>query len=244
MLAETRKEVMVEYPLDIVYKTLVGIFPVKYYKLRKHYDVSHSLKVYDSFNQTFELDIYLVENTPDTTIITFHANYPHALMDLTKGGTQAIEMILEELLNELDKQPKTGAIEARNSEIPVVNSDNFVNTTKNKKHTAAIIVGYILCVLSIVLPTIAIINYNPDDIIMFTLFITGILCLSIEISLAVVLQYYEDPKSILHGRNQIILCGLSLILLGYLIHPGLAIAGIIIPIYAIMYFRKRRKSIE
>lgn len=244
MFAETKKEVLVEYPIEYVYNTLVSLFPVKYYRL-EHYDyITHSFRVLDSFNPTFIMDISLKENTSNTTIITFLVNYTHALMDLTKGGQQSIDTILEELLNQLDKQPKTGSFETQNSDIEVVNADNFQNTSKNKTHTLTILIGYILCFLSFVLPVISIINYNPEDIIMFTFFIIGILCLTVEISLSVILQYYEDSKSILHGRIQTCICGLSLILLGVLIHPSLLIAGILIPTIVIIHFIKRAKSIE
>lgn len=244
MFAETKKEVLVEYPIDVVYDTLFFIFPVKYYKLKDYNHITHTFRVFDSFNHTFVMYITLKENTPNTTIITFIAKYHHALMDLTKGGKQAIEMILEELLNQLDKKPKTGAVEAQNSDMEVVNTDTFVNTTNNKNHTLTIVIGYVLSILSVVLPIIAFIDYNSDDKLMAMLFIIGILCLTIEISLSVILQYNEDSKSILHGRIQLCICGFLLIILGILIHPSLAIAGILIPLIAIIYFLKREKAIK
>lgn len=244
MLAETKKEVLVEYPIGVVYNTLFFIFPVKYYKLKDYDHITHTFRVFDSFNHTFVMDITLKENTPNTTIIIFIAKYSHALMDLTEGGRQAIEMILEELLNQLDKEPKTGAIEAQNSDIEVVNKDTFVNTTKNKNHTLTVVIGYVLSILSVILPIFALINYNPDDKLMAMLFIIGILCLTMEISLSVILQYNEDSKSILHGRIQLCICGFLLIILGILIHPSLAIAGVVVPISAIIYFLKRENSIK
>ena len=162
MLAETNEEVIVEYPIDIVYDVLISIFPVKYYKLKGYNQITHDFTVVDSFNRGFIMKISLKENTPNTTIISFLATYPHALLDLTQGGRQAIETVLEELLNQLDKQPKTGSYEIENSDIEVVNIDNFVNTTKNRTHTLSILVGYIISLLSIVLPLISIINYDPD----------------------------------------------------------------------------------
>lgn len=244
MFAETKKEVMIKHPIDIIYDTLISIFPVKYYKLRRYNHNTYTFTVIDSFNHTFIMKISLKEYDPNSTIVYFSVNYPHALLDLTEGGKQAIETVLEELLNQLDKQPKRGSSEITNTDIEVVNKDNFINTTKNKTHTLSIVVGYILSFLSIVLPLISIINYNPDNFFMFMLFFAGILCLSFEISLSVILQYYENPRAILHGRIQLCICGLSLIILGLIIHPSLAIAGIIIPLIAFIYFFKREKSIK
>ena len=79
---------------------------------------------------------------------------------------------------------------------------------------------------------------------MAMLFIAGIVCLAIEISLSIILQYYENSKAILHGRIQLCICGFMLVILGILIHPGLALAGILIPIIPIIYFLERAKSIE
>ena len=242
MFAETKKEVLVEYPISTVYDSLVTIFPVKYYKLRYYDETVHTLTVYDSFNRGFTMRIQLIENTPNTTIISFLTDYPNAIMDLTGGGTQAIEMVLEKLLNELAKVPKTGAREAQGTDMEVVDSDNFVNTTKNKKHTSAIVAGYILSILSVTLPLIALFNYDPTDSLMATIFVAGIVCLAMEISLSVILQYYEDSMSVLHGRIQMCICGLALIILGALLHPSLAIVGILIPIIAMRYFLKREKS--
>lgn len=244
MLAETKKEIILEYPIDVIYDTLISIFPVKYYELKRYNHITHNLTVIDSFNRGFIMKISLKENSPNTTIVYFIANYPHALLDLTQGGKQAIETVLEELLNQLDKQPKADPSEIQNSDIEVVNKDNFVNTTKNKTHTTSIIVGYVLSILSLALPLISIINYNPDDFLMAMSFIIGIVCLSFGISLSIILQYYEDSKSILHGRIQLCICGLSLIILGLLIHPVLAIVGIIIPVMTLRYFLKREKSVE
>lgn len=244
MSAETKKEALLEYPIKTVYTALVGIFPYKYYRLREYDEITYTLIVIDSFNPTFIMDIMLDENTPNTTIINFIANYPHAISDLTGGGLQAIETILEELLNRLDKQPKTGATEAQNTAYEVVNRDNFVNTSKNRTHTLTIMVGYVLTLLSIILPLTALLNYNPDDFLMVMSFIVGIVSLSMEISVSVILQYYEDKNSIRHGRIQLCLCGLSLIVLGILLHPSLAVAGVLIPVVAISYFIKRERSIK
>ncbi len=242
MFAQTKRDVLVEYPIDVVYNTFVSIFPVKYYDLDKQYPPTHSFTVVDTFNYTFTMHVSLVQKTPNTTVINFVADYPHALMDLTHGGRQAIETVLEELLNQLDKLPKTGSGEVDDSDIEVVNTDNYVNTSKNKTHKVAIIVGYILCFMSIAPALYALINYDPDDFVMAMLFIGSILCFSMEISLSIILQYYEDSQSILHGRIQLCFCGLIFIILGFLIHPGLAIAGILIPAIVIYYFSQRAKS--
>lgn len=244
MSSATKKEVLVEYPINIVYDTLHSIFPVKYYNLKRCSPFTYSFTVIDSFNRTFIMKINLIENTDNTTIISFKADYRHAIMDLTKGGQQAIDIILEELLIQLDKQVKTGIHEAQDSDIEVVNADTFVNITKNKSHTPSIVIGYVLCIISVVLPLYSLINYDPEDIIMFTFFIVGILSLTSEISLSIILQYYEDQKSKFHGRIQICLCGLSLILLGLLVHPSLAVAGILIPIIVLTYLIKREKSVN
>lgn len=244
MFAETKKEVLVEYPINIVNDILCSLFPVKYYDLKEYDDVIHSFTVNDSFNPGFIMHITLKENSPNTTIINFLANYPYALIDLTEGGKQAIEMVLEELLKQLNKQPNTGSHEVQNSDIEVVNIDNFENTTKNKKHDLLILFGYILCFFSFVLPVVALINYNPDNIIMFTFFISGILALAMEISISIILQYYEDSSTILHGSIQLCFCGFSLIILGFLIHPSLIIAAIIIPLVVIQHFLKRKKYVD
>ena len=243
MFAETKKKVLVEYPISTVYDALVTIFPVKYYKLRYYDETVHTLTVYDSYNRGFTMRIQLMENTPNTTVINFLTDYPNAIMDLTGGGTQAIEMVLEKLLNQLAKQPKTGVREAQGNDIEVVDADTFVCTTKNRKHTTAIVTGYVLSILGVVLPLIALINYDSSDSLMATFFVAGIICLAIEISLSVILQYNEDSKSLLHGRIQICICGLTLIILGAMIHPGLAIAGILIPIVAMGYTLQREKAI-
>ncbi len=244
MFAQTKKKVLVEYPVEIVYDTLQSIFPVKYYELKRYTPITYTFTVIDSFNPTFIMKINLIEKSNKNTIISFNANYPHAIMDLTKGGQQAIDTVLEELLNQLAKQEKTGVPETEDNEIEVVNAETFVNKTKNKSHTLTILIGYVLCILSVGLPIISLINYNPQDIMMFTFFILGILSLATEISISIILQYYENPRSIIHGRIQLCVCGLSLILLGLLIHPGLAVAGILIPIIVIGYFLKREKSVK
>lgn len=243
MFAETKKKVLLEYPIDTVYNTLLSIFPVKYYNLKRYSPITYSFTVIDSFNKTFIMKIYLINNNKNT-IISFNADYPHALMDLTGGGQQAIDTILEELLNQLTKESKTGTHETLECDVEVVNADTFINQTENKNHTPIIGIGYILCIISVVLPLYALINYNPEDIMMFMLFIIGILSLAMEISLSIILQYYEDQKSIFHGRTQLCACGLSLIILGFLVHPSLTVAGILIPVIVISYFLKREKSVK
>lgn len=240
MFAETTKEILLEHPLETVNKKLNSIFPYKYYKIRRYNQYTYTYTIIDTFNQTFIMHITLIENTPNTTKIIFTADYPHAIMDLTRGGEQAINTILEELLNQLDKIPKTKSTKTEQSDIPTVTKENFINTTK-KSHTLLIITGYILSTLTIILPITALINYDPENFLTFSIFMTGILCLSIEISLSIILQYYEDTKSKQHGKIQTIICGISLIILGLLIHPTLILAGILIPTITITYFHKREK---
>ena len=244
MFAETKKEVIIEYPIDVVYDVLISVFPVKYYELKRHNHMTRDFTVVDSFNPSFIMRISLKEYDLNSTIVQFMVDYPHAILDFTGGGTQAIETVLEKLLNRLDKQAVSGSSELLNGDIEVVNKDTFVNTTKNKSHTLSIVVGYVLSFLGIVLPLVSLIYYDPDDFLMAMFFIVGIVCLSFEISLSVILQYYEDSRSVFHGRIQLCICGLCLIILGFLIHPSIAVAGILIPLISFVYFFKREKSIK
>ena len=242
LFAETRKEVMVEYPISTVYESLISIFPVKYYNLQGHDPYTYSLNDIDSYNKTFTMKITLHEDTPDTTVISFLASYPHAVMDLTGGGKQAIETILEELLDNLDQRPITTKV--GEGDIEVVTRDSFVNTSKNKTHIPAIVLGYVLCILSYLLTLVSLINYNPSDSTMAIFFVVGIFSLCVEISLSVVLQYYENSRTILHGRIQLCICGVFLIILGIIIHPVLIVAGIVIPLIGLLYFHRRSKAIN
>ena len=240
MFAETKREVLVEYPLEIVWDTLIYLFPVKYYRLRDEDHQTHSVAVVDEFNAEFIMYIYLMENTGNSTIISFDADYPAAIADLTGGGKDAINLVLEELLNELDKQHNDDYHPFNeNSDIEVVNAKTFVNPSHTEKNTLSIILGYALCFLSFFLPFIGLSNYNPSSSLMAIVTIIGVVCLSFAISVSVIIQYEENPKTKMHGRIQLCLCGLWFIIAGILLHPFLAIAGVVIVGIVIGYFYMR-----
>ena len=235
MSAKTRKEVLVEQPIDRVYDTLIHIFPVKHYRLRDHNDPSHSVEVFDETNQGFIMFISLLENTANTTFVNFTADYPNAVSDIGSGGKKAIYAVLEELLNELDKLPKVEFDNENESKLEISNAQNFENTEKTKPKTLGIIAGYILCALSLILPIIA---YTTEKRTPFMgmVFVIGILALAIEISLAVVLSYSDNEKTKIHAKIQTCILGVIFIALGFLIHISLAIAGVIIVAYVLIYF--------
>lgn len=242
MSPETRKEVLVEYPVDVVYDTLIYLFPVRSYNLEDNDDSSHTVKVLDSSNYSFVMYIKVTQNSPNTTIINFSADYPMAAADLTGGGKVAIDTVLEELLNELDKQPKPGPgvkDEYNSDRFEVVNAQNFVNPAKNDTKTLSVIAGYVLCIVSFVLCFMAL-GMN-DRSTMATVFVVGFLCFTFAMSISFILQFAVNPKPVMHGMIQACLCGLFLIILGYLIHPALAIVGILIPAISIGYTLKNRK---
>lgn len=240
MFAETKREVLVEYPLEIVWDTLIYLFPVKYYRLRDEDYQTHSVAVVDEFNAEFIMYIHLMKNTSNSTIISFDADFQGAIADLTGGGKDAINLVLEELLNELDKE-HDGDYQAfnENSDFEVVNAKTFVNPSHTEKNTLSIILGYALCFLSFLLPLIALTNYDQGSSLMAILTIIGVVCFSFAISVAVIIQYNENPKSKMHGRIQICICGLWFIIAGILLHPILAIAGVVIVGIVIGYFYMR-----
>lgn len=240
MFAETKREVLVEYPLEIVWDSLIYLFPVKYYRLREEDHQTHTVAVIDEFNHGFIMYIYLMENAANSTIVRFDADYPSAIADLTGGGKDAINMILEELLNELDRQHK-GDYHAfdENSDIEVVNAETFVNPSHTEKHTLSITLGYVLCILSFLLPFIGLVRYDSRSSLMAMVTVAGVVCFSFAISVAVILQYYENPKSKMHGRIQICLCGIWFIIAGIILHPILAITGVIIVGIVFGYFYMR-----
>ena len=149
---------------------------------------------------------------------------------------------MEELLNELDKQPKPGPgvkDEYNGDRFGVVNAQNFVNPAKNDTKTLSVIAGYVLCIVSFVLCFMAF-GMN-DRSTMTTVFVVGFLCFTFAMSISFILQFAVNPKPVMHGMIQACLCGLFLIILGYLIHPALAIVGILIPAISIGYTLKNRK---
>lgn len=239
MSAETRRDVVVEYPVDVVYDSLIFLFPIKRLRLSDNDDATHSVKVTDTTNHTFVMHINLQQYTPNTTIIKFYTDYRAAVADLTGGGDQAINAVLEELLNDLKGKPATGAKEIKDTQYEVVNAQTFVNPSKTEKHTTLTIIGYVLCVLSIILPLIAFISAAPRSSTMAGLLIGGILCLSMGISVAAILLYYDNKTAKKHGLIQICLCGLAFVMLGLLIHIILAIVGIIITVFVIVYYTLR-----
>lgn len=240
MFAETKRKVLVEYPVESVWDTLIYLFPVKNYRLRDENHQIHCVEVIDEFNHDFIMHIYLIENTANSTIIRFDADFPGAIADLTGGGMDAINLVLEELLNELDREHK-GDYQAfdENSDLEVVNAETFVNPSHTEKNTLSIVLGYVLCILSFLLPYIGLARYDSSSSLMAMVTIAGIVCFSFAISVAVILQYYENPKSKMHGRIQTCLCGIWFIIAGILLHPILAIAGVIILVIVFGYFYMR-----
>ena len=243
MSPETSKDVLVEYPLDVVYDTLIYLFPVKSYKLEDNDDFSHAVKVYDSSNHALVMFISLVSNTPNTTIVHFSADYPNALFDIGSGGKTAIYTVLEELLNELDKKPKPDNVEneSKNSNFEVANPKTFVNPLKQDSKTFTVVIGYILCILSFLAP-IFMAFYSDNKSTLATVVIIGIFAWTFAITVASMLQMSLNSKTKLHGKIQTILCGLVFVLLGLLIHPALAIVGIIAVAIILVYFSKRDGS--
>lgn len=248
MSAETHKEVLVEYSIDVVYDTLIFLFPVKYYRLYDNDDETHTVTVYDSSNDYFIMNIKLVKNTENTTFINFYADYPNAIADLTGGGEQAIDTVLEELLNELDKTEKTQTEEdtqyLQSHESEAVNSENFVNESKTKSNTLTIVAGYITCILGFALPAYTLINYESNSDTLALMFVIGVLAFTFAIVIATILQYSENPKSKMHGRIQTIIIGIMFIAAGFFIHYSLAIGGIIIIAIIVGYFIVRERSIS
>ena len=235
MSAETRKNVIVEYPIDVVYDSLIFLFPIKRLRLSDNDDATHRIKVTDTTNHTFVMYIALQQYTPNTTLIQFYTDYRTAVADLTGGGKQAINRVLEELLNDLDGKPKTGAGEITDARYEVVDPQTFVNPSKIEEHGTLTKIGYGLVILGIILPLIAYTAAAPRSSAMAGMLIGGVLCLSIGISIAVILLFYENETAKKHGKIQTCICGLGFIILGIFIHPALAIVGIIITVFIIAY---------
>lgn len=235
MSAETRKNVVVEYPIDVVYDSLIFLFPIKRLRLSDNDDATHRIKVTDTTNHTFVMYVALQQYTPNTTLIQFYTDYRAAVADLTGGGKQAINKVLEELLNDLKSKPKTGAGEITDARYEVVDPQTFVNPSKTEEHGGLTKIGYALSILGIVLPLIAFMAAAPRSSAMAGLLIGGILCLSIGISIAVILVYYENETAKKHGKIQTCICGLGFIVLGLFIHIILAVIGIIITAFILVY---------
>ena len=248
MSAKTTKNVLVEYPIEEVYDTLIYLFPVRYYELSDNDHRMYSVTVKDSSNYAFIMNINLEEKSRNTTMVKFVADFPQALIDITSGGKKAIHIILEELLNELDKKPKPdlterdeAVVEKTNAE--VLDSNKFVNPIHTETNTKLVAIGYVLCALSIVLPIIMIILYEPRSSLIALLGVITVLALSFGIVISAILQSSENKKSIMHGRIQTCYFGFLFILAG-LFKFIFAIVGILIIVIIIGYFTKRKRSYE
>lgn len=106
MSAKTEKEVVVEYPIDTVYNTLINLFPIKSYRLKESDETAHTMRVKSITNFQFKMFITLTPKTPQTTLINLTTDFTGAVVDLWGGGKRGINTVLEALLKELDKQPK------------------------------------------------------------------------------------------------------------------------------------------
>lgn len=243
---KAEKTILVEQPIDVAYDTLIYLFPVKHYKLVDNDDNSHTVIVKDSSNYMFIMNIFLKENSPNTTLVHFIGDFPRAAMDLLGSSEKAINKVLEAYLIELDKKSNANLTEQdrasiQNSNIEVLNANNFTNPSRTETNSKATIFGYILCALTVILPIIALSSTKPRSSEMATLVVLAIVCLSIEICVAIILQFSENKKSIKHGRIQTVIVGILFILAGLVIHPVLMILGIIIPAISIGYFYIRDK---
>lgn len=247
MDAKTEREVLVEYPLDVVYDTLIYLFPVKHFRLYDNDDDEHEVVVEDSSNDLFIMKIKAMENSPNTTLIYFFADFPHAIADLTGGGKKAIDMVLDELLIELDKKPKPEGDVGREYEnigdVEVVNAKTFVSSAKTEKNTKTIILGYAFCILSIVIPAYVMTADNRSSLMAMLFAMSGVI-FSLAISVSAILQTSENRKSVMHGRIQTIICGIIFVIAGILIHPSLAIAGIIITAIILGYYIKNERDLK
>lgn len=244
MSPETRKEVLVEYPLDVVYDTLIYLFPVKSYKLEDNDDASHTVKVYDSSNHAFVMFIRAVSNTPNTTVVYFSADYPSALFDIGSGGKTAIYVVLEELLNELGKKPKPENVESesKNGHFEIADPKTFVNPLRQETRTGTVVLGYVFCILSFLAPVFMVFYPDKQSTTMALVLIAGVFAWCFALTVACLLQLSLNSKPKMHGRIQTILAGLVFVVLGFLIHPALAIVGIAAILIIIAYFSKRDKS--
>ena len=234
--------VLVKYPGDVVYDSLINIFPLKHFRLEDRDDYSHHVKVLDSSNYYFVMHIRLRQNTSNTTLVHFLADYPHAISDIGSGGKRAIYTVLEALLSELDKKPEAKSDDDISEicyDVEVVDFENFINPFKSEKNSLYVAVGYILCILGIVLPLFAFAFYDPTNVILAYMAIAGILCSTFAIVTCTLLQISENSKSVMHGRIQTCMFGFSLIIMGYFVHYVLAIMGIVISSIILIYFYKR-----
>lgn len=237
--AKTERKFLVEYPIETAYSALLDVFPLRYYKLEHHDDSIHSIKVFDVSNPYFVMHVYLNEYSKETSSVHFIADYPHAVSDIGGGCEKAIYTVLEAFMNELQKKPKSKGNDGLadfSGDIKIVDPMNFTNPIKSKKDTKTIALGYILCFSCFILPLAAFCFSN--DMIPFAIF-AAVICFSLAITAATLLQLGEKPRSVLHGRIITCLCGLFLIILGAFTHFMVSIVGIIIPVIVFAYFRNR-----
>ena len=240
--ARREKKFLVEYPIDIAYSSLLDTFPVKYYRMVEHNNNSHWVKVFDFSNRGFVLEIYLLEHSANATIIKFIADYPQAIADIGSGCEMAIYAVLEAYLKELEKKVKTDSdLTDLPGDTELVSAESFINPMKTKSDTKTIVLGYLLCFLSILLPILLVVFYDPEKILLFTLAPTAVICFSFAIAASTILQLKENPKSVSHGRVQICICGLILIVVGFFLHFSISLLGIIIPAIVFLYMRNRSK---
>lgn len=242
--AETKRLVMVEYPIDVVYETLFYLFPLKTLRLYSEDKPTHNIVITDATNYTFIMHVTLTENTSNTTIVSFLADYPHAVADLTGGGEKAINTVLGELLSELEKLPKAENVEneyAPRDDVEVMNSQIFENSVKKHSDTGMIVAGYGLCILMFALPAIILSLRDPNSSFGAMLFVGAVLCLCFAMTISILLSFTCDArKSIMHGKIQACVCGLFFALLALLIDmPIFLIMAVILPAIIIGYSIKR-----
>ncbi len=238
--AKSEKKFLVEYPIDIAYQSLLDTFPVKYYRLVEHNYNAHWAKVFDFTNRGFVLEIYLLEHTANSTTIKFIADYPQAVADIGSGGKMAIYAVLEAYLKELEKIEKTDSdLTDLPKDTELVSAESFINPMKTKNNRRTIVLGYLLCFLSILLPILLVLFFDPEKILLFTLGPIAVICFSFAIAASTILVLSENQKSIRHGKIQICICGLILIAVGFFLHFSISLLGIIIPAIVFLYMRNR-----
>lgn len=245
--AETKRLVMVEYPIDVVYETLVYLFPLKTLRLYDEDESKHTVVINDASNYTFIMHVKLTQNTPNTTIVYFLADYPHAIADITGGGKKSINTVLGELLRELEKHPKPENVENEytpRDDIEVMNSQIFAKTNKPKSDKGKIIAGYVICILMLILPVITMSLKNQRSSLAAMLLIGGIILFCVAMTVATILSFSsEERKSIMHGRIQSIICGLFMIMMAiFLDNPVFIILAILIPGIILAYSFKRDRD--
>ena len=245
--AETKRLVMVEYPIDVVYETLVYLFPLKTLRLKSEDETTHTVVINDASNYTFIMHVKVMQNTPNTTFVEFLADYPHAISDPTGGGKKAINNVLGELLIELEKQPKPKNVEKEytpRDDVEVINSEIFANTTKPESNRGMIIAGYALCFLMFILPVIELSLSDQRSSLAAMLVVGAIFCFCFAMTVSTILSFScEARKSIMHGKIQACLCGLFMAMIALALEmPVLLILAILIPAIIIGYSMKRDKD--